>query len=408
MIRCLAVCIAREIWSVLNMKFLFASDSFKGTLSSSDTARLLRQAAEEVFPGCETDAIPVADGGEGTVEAVVNATGGSIRSVTVKDPLFRPVKAVYGSTGSTRAVIEMAQASGLLLLREEEKNPLETSSYGTGELIRDALDNGFRDISIAIGGSATIDGGMGCMTALGAMFLDESGNALSGCGGDLERVSTIDLSGLDPRIAETKITVMCDVDNPLCGERGATYTFGKQKGADEEMQKRLEAGMCRYRDLIRKTCNTDPDAIAGSGAAGGLGCALCVFLHGEMRSGIRTVLELIGFESRLKDVDLVVTGEGRTDWQSCYGKVMQGIGMFCKEKNIPVIGLSGSLGKGAEDIFQYGVESLITSVDAPMPMEEAFARAEELYLSAARRMFRILRAGTCLRSQVHSNREVRQ
>ena len=375
------------------MKLLFASDSFKGSLTSDQTIRLLSEAARQVFGACDTSGVPVADGGEGTVEAVVRAEKGYINKVLVKGPLMQPLRSFYGVLDEHRAVLEMAAASGLPLVAAEERNPLNTTTYGTGELIRDALDKGFDDISIAIGGSATNDGGMGCARALGVKFLDENGDELEGTGADLEKIRSIDVSGLDPRIKNTKITVMCDVTNPLTGPDGATYTFGAQKGATPEIQAQLEAGMINYRDLIKKQFGIDPDTIQGAGAAGGLGTALMVFLNGEMKSGIETVLDLINFDERLEGVDLVVTGEGRTDWQSCFGKVMQGVGERCARKGIPCIGLSGGLGKDAEKIFDCGISSLMTSVDGPMTLDEAFERAEELYLKAAVRMFRFIRTG---------------
>ena len=329
------------------MKFLFASDSFKGTLTSEQTVQLLAKAAAEVFGEIEYSGVPVADGGEGTVDAVVAAENGEWISAGVCGPMMEKVTARYGKLDERRAVIEMAAASGLPLVPAEKRNPLLATSYGTGELIRHALDQGFTDLSIAIGGSATNDGGMGCARALGVRFLDSEGRELEGCGEDLEKVSSIDISALDPRISDTKITVMCDVTNPLCGPDGATWTFGAQKGASREMQERLEAGMANYRDVIRRQFGIDPDAIRGAGAAGGLGAALMVFLGGEMKSGIDTVLDLIGFDKRLEGTDLVVTGEGRTDWQSCFGKVMQGVGERAERKGVIAVGLSGSLGRNA-------------------------------------------------------------
>ena len=375
------------------MKLLFASDSFKGSLSSQETAEILARAAKEVFGDVTWSSVPVADGGEGTTDAVIAAENGAWIETEVCGPLMEKVTARYGRIDEKRAVIEMAAASGLPMVPEGRRNPLYTTSYGTGELIRHALDEGFTDISIAIGGSATNDGGMGCARALGVRFLDEDGRELEGRGEDLEKVSVIDVSGLDPRVSNAKITVMCDVTNPLCGENGATYTFGAQKGATPEIQARLEAGMVNYRDRIRKQFGIDPDATLGAGAAGGLGTALMVFLGGEMKSGIETVLDLIGFDRRLEGVDLVVTGEGRTDWQSCFGKVMQGVGSRAKVKGVPAVGLSGSLGKDAAQIFDYGIESLMTTVDAPMPLEEALDRAQELYYLGAVRMFRFIRTG---------------
>ncbi len=379
------------------MKLLFASDSFKGSLTSEKTAELLEKAAREVFGECECASVPVADGGEGTVDAVISAERGEKVSVTVHGPLMEETGSFYGIFDGGKVIIEMAAASGLPMVPEELRNPLNTTTYGTGELILDALNRGCRDISIAIGGSATNDGGMGCARALGVKFLDSEGNELEGFGRDLARVASIDVSGMDGRLKETKITVMCDVTNPLCGKDGATWTFGKQKGATPEIQEELEAGMCRYRDVIKETFGTDCDQVPGAGAAGGLGAALKVFFGGEMKSGIETVLELIRFDSRLEGVDLVVTGEGRTDWQSCFGKVMQGVGVHAKEKGVPVLGLSGSLGKNAMDICRCGVSSLMTTVNAPMPLREALERAEELYYEGALRMFRFVKTGMEMR-----------
>ena len=378
------------------MKFLFASDSFKGTLSSRRTAELLTRAAQEIFPDCECRCLEVADGGEGTTEAVLSAAGGRRMEAMVCGPLWERRKACYAALDGRRAVMEMAAASGLPLVPAELRDPRNTTSYGTGELIRGALDKGFRDLSIAIGGSATNDGGIGCMRALGVRFLDEDGNELSGCGGDLIKIRSIDRSGMDPRLRDTHVTVMCDVTNPLCGENGATRTFGKQKGGTPEILDELEAGMENYRELLRREFGIDMDEEPGAGAAGGLGAALLSFLRAELRSGIETVLDLIEFDKKLEGVSLVVTGEGRADWQSAFGKVMQGVGRRCLRQGVPAVAIVGSMGDGAEQIFDYGIESMITTVNGVMPLEEALERAEELYLGAARRLFRMLRAARSL------------
>ena len=375
------------------MKFLFASDSLKGTMSSDDTGRLLAKAAKEVFPACICESIPVADGGEGTVDAVIRAVQGQQIRVKAQDPLMQTRETYYGKLDENRAIIEMALASGYALVPAEKRNPLYTSSYGTGELIRDALDRGFRDITIAIGGSATNDGGMGCMRALGVRFLDRAGRELMGNGSDLGRLAAIDDSGLDPRIADAVFTVMCDVTNPLCGENGATYTFGPQKGATPEILERLERGMENYRDILTRTYDMNPDTIPGSGAAGGLGAALLVFLRAQLKSGIETVLDLIEFDRRLKGVSLVVTGEGCTDWQSCYGKVVQGVGDRCRKHNVPAVALVGGMGEGAEQIYEHGIRSIVTTVNGIMPPKEAFKNAEILYYQAALRLFRLLKTG---------------
>ena len=375
------------------MKFLFASDSFKGTLSSDQTIELLTKAAEEVFGSCETSGVPVADGGEGTTDAVVKARNGEIITVPVHGPLMEMEQGFYGRLSDTEAILEMAAASGLPMVPEEKRNPLNTTTYGTGELLKAALDAGYTEIAIAIGGSATNDGGMGFASALGIRFLDQDGNVLEGRGENLEKVAHIDMSGLDPAIQKAHFTVMCDVTNPLCGPNGATYTFGKQKGGTPEILDRLEKGMQNYRDVIIREFGINPDEIQGSGAAGGLGAALKVFLHAEMKSGIETVLDLIDFDARLEGVDLVVTGEGRTDWQSCFGKVMQGVGDRSAKHQVPVAALCGGLGPNYEKIYAHGISSIMTTVDGPMPLKEALDNASELYYKGAIRMFRFLQTG---------------
>ena len=381
------------------MKFLFFFFFFKGSLTSIRTMELLTKAARQVFPGCECCGIPVADGGEGTVDAVIAATGGRMVLAEVHDPLMKEnhemkkIQAVYGIIDGNRAILEMAAASGLTLVPESKRNPMFTSTFGTGELILDALNRGCRDITVAIGGSATNDGGMGCMKALGVRFISADGKELSGVGSDLASVCTIDTSGLDRRIRDCRFTVMCDVKNPLCGENGATRTFARQKGASDRDVEQLEAGMMHYRDLIRSLYGIDCDAMEGAGAAGGLGAALKVFLHAGMQSGIQTVLELIDFDEKLQGADLVVTGEGCTDSQSVCGKVMQGVGIHARKYGIPCIGLSGSLGEGADQILDYGILSLHSIIDKPMTLNEAMNNAGTLYYDAAVRLFRTVKVG---------------
>lgn len=375
------------------MKLLFASDTFKGTLSSVKTICLLTKAAKEVFGECECIGIPVADGGEGTADAVIHVMKGEKIRIQVHGPLMETVEASYGKIDERRAILEMAEASGLPMVPEAFRDPRNTSTYGTGELLMDAMERGFTDISIAIGGSATNDGGMGCMRALGVRFLDCDGNELEGRGSDLIRLAHIDCSGMSKRIHDTKFTVMCDVNNLLCGKDGATYTFGKQKGGTPDVLDELERGMQNYRDVIIREFQVDPDQIQGAGAAGGLGAALMVFLQATLKSGIETVLDLIGFDDMLNNVMLVVTGEGRADWQSCFGKVMQGVGKRCRKYGIPVVALVGAMGEGAEQLYDFGITSMMTTVNSVMELEEALGRAEELYYCGAVRMFRIIKAG---------------
>ncbi|MTK06181.1 MAG: glycerate kinase [Hungatella sp.] len=378
------------------MKILFASDSFKGTLSSVEIVGILTEEAKRIFPDCECSGVSVADGGEGTIEAVIDAMNGQIRTVLVHGPLMEETTADYGVFDGSHAVIEMAKASGLPMVPAEKRNPLYTTTYGTGELIKAALDEGYRKIAIAIGGSATNDGGMGAMTALGVRFLDKAGDQLAGYGKDLGEVDRIDVSRLHPAVKETEFTVMCDVTNPLTGQNGATYTFGKQKGGTPEILEQLEMDMKSYAGKLLEMTGIDVDQIKGTGAAGGLGAALNVFLNANMKSGIETVLDLIQFDTLLEGVDLVVTGEGRMDWQSAFGKVPSGIGMRCKKKGIPAVAIVGGMGDGAEKIYEYGIESITTTIQGAMPIEEAMERSEELYRGAAQRTFRMLRAGMSL------------
>lgn len=375
------------------MRFLFASDSFKGTLSSETIIQLLTESAGRIFPGCETLGVPIADGGEGTVDAVITVAKGEKRFVEVHGPLMEKTQSLYGVFHGDSAIIEMAAASGLPMVPSDKRNPLNTTTYGTGELIRDALEQGYRKISIAIGGSATNDGGMGAMRALGIRFLDREGKELEGKGSDLARVAGLDLNGLHPAVAEAEFTVMCDVNNPLTGPDGATYTFGKQKGGTPEILDELEKGMKNYAAVIKDKLGMDVDQIPGAGAAGGLGAALCVFLHATLKSGIETVLDLIDFNGLLDGTDLVVTGEGRIDWQSAFGKVPSGIGQRCRAKGVPAVAIVGGMGDGAEKIYEFGVESILPTINGAMDIEEALERAEELYAGAADRMFRMLRAG---------------
>ena len=369
------------------MKLVFASDSFKGTLSSARIAELLTQAAHDVLGGCETVSITAGDGGEGTAEAVIEACGGAKKNVRVHDPLMNNITAYYGQLSNDTAIIEMAAASGLVLVPEEKRDPLLTSSYGTGELVRQALEDGNRNIIIAIGGSATNDGGMGFDKAMGIRFTDASGNELNGTGADLEKVVHINMDGLIPEARNALFTVMCDVTNPLCGPNGAAYVYGRQKGADDAGLARLDAGMVHYRDIIKNEFGIDPDKIQGAGAAGGLGAALRVFLNAEMRSGIETVLDLIGFDRIIKDADLIVTGEGRLDGQSLNGKTVKGIGERAKAVGIPAIALCGCVGEGYKGIFDHGINHVWTTAEDGMELSEAMRRAEELYMKAARKMF---------------------
>ncbi|MBR2375221.1 MAG: glycerate kinase [Clostridia bacterium] len=372
------------------MRFLFASDSYKGSLSSQTVNQILADAAKQIFPDCVCDQVAIADGGEGTLEAFLSQKTGRRIEISVHDPLFRIRPASYAVSGDT-AVICMAEASGLPLLSENERNPLWTTTYGTGELILHALQNGYKNIAIGIGGSATNDGGIGAMIALGAQFLDVNGNPLRGIGNDLQSVARIDLSKLSPLIQKAKFTIMCDVTNPLLGETGATYTYGPQKGATAEILPLLEAGMTNYAQHLNEVFQTDVQTVRGGGAAGGLGAALKLFLNGEMQSGIDVLLDIAGFDELVAKADFVFSGEGRIDWQSANGKVLSGLGKRCQRAGKPLICIAGSLGKNFEEIYQQGVTAAFSILNKPMSLQEAIDNSEKLLHATAESIFRILK-----------------
>lgn len=374
------------------MKLVFASDSFKGSLSSKEIANILKKASNEVFEECDTLPLILADGGEGTLEAVLSVMQGRKVSETVHGPLMQKINACYGSFAGKKALVEMAQAAGLTLVPPAMRDPMLTTSIGTGELIRAALSAQHRDISVAIGGSATNDGGMGALSALGIRFWDKDGKLLAGSGKDLSRVSRIDVSGMMPELKDAHFTVMCDVTNPLCGPSGASYVFGPQKGADPERVKLLEEGMLNFRDVIIRTFGTDPDTIPGAGAAGGMGAALKIFLGAELKSGIDTMLDLCDFDALIKDADYVITGEGRLDHQSSDGKTVQGVAKRAKKAGIPCMAICGSVGDGYEQIKESGIADIVTLTDENTSQEYAMQHAEKLYYKRAVEMMRRLRS----------------
>lgn len=377
-----------------DMKLLFASDTLKGSLSSREAALLLDKAAKSVFPDAETMLVTMADGGEGTVDAVLDASRGKKETCLVHDPLMGMTEAYYAGIKGDLAVMEMAAASGLTLIDGSLRDAKHTTSYGTGEMILDAVEKGYKYIAIGIGGSATNDGGMGFLRALGAKFYDDGGRELAGRGIDLCSLSAIDLSGLDDRLMDISFTVMSDVTNPLTGENGATMVYGPQKGADEETLKMLEDGMCRYRDILNSLTGIDCDNVPGAGAAGGMGAAMYAVLGAEMRSGIETILDLVGFDKKLEGTDLVVTGEGRADGQSASGKVIQGVGMRAKAAGVPAVALVGTVGDGWEAVLSCGISRIFCIKDEDMSLEYAMENAKDLYYDTALRIFESYKDGS--------------
>ncbi len=377
-----------------NMRVILAPDSFKGTMTSEHVIDILKEALEEIFGSCEITKIPIADGGEGTVDSLVKVLNGKYEYVEVCNPIEETVHAKYGIVNEDTAVVEMAEASGLPLVPEHKRNPLKTTSYGTGQILKSVLDKGFQNIIVAIGGSATNDGGTGAMSALGARFLDENGNELKTNGENLIHIRDIDLSGMHPRTKECNIIVMCDVDNPILGEYGATYIYGPQKGGTEKQLLYLEEGMKNYVSVLKKKFGTDVSKIPGSGAAGGISAALMLFANAKLQSGIKIILDTIHFKEMLRETDLVVTGEGRLDGQSVRGKVLYGIGMACKEQGVPAIAVVGSIGNGGDEICNYGIRAVIPIIDAPMNLKTAMERSDELLRKAAIRAFKLIEIGT--------------
>lgn len=379
------------------MKIVFAPDSFKGTLSAERICELLDEKAKLVFPGCETVGIPVSDGGEGAADVVVSAAKGTFRTITVQDPMGKAIQAKYGIFHGDSAIIEMATASGLPLVPVNERNVRRASTFGTGEMIADALEQGIRKFHIAIGGSATNDGGIGCAAALGAVFLDKDGQELEPVPENLSKICSIDITQMNPRIKEAVFTVMCDVTNPLLGETGATYIFGSQKGATEEDKVFLEQGMENYARVLRETFGKDIASVPGAGAAGGLGAGLMAFVNAGLNRGIESILAILDFDHVIEGADLVVTGEGMMDYQSVYGKVPFGVGMAAKKQGIPCVAVVGGMGRDAADIYGYGVNSIITTINGAMPIEKALENAEELFSNAAERLFRMIDVGMRIR-----------
>ena len=379
------------------MKIVIAPDSYKESLSALEVAAAIEAGFSEIFPDAEYVKIPVADGGEGTVEAMVAATQGSIVRLTVTGPLGAPVEAFYGLSGDERsAFIEMAAASGLELVPSAQRDPLITNSYGTGELIKNALDRGVDHIIIGIGGSATNDGGSGMMQALGARLLDQQGNEIAFGGGALPQLARIEIDQLDKRIQQCRIEVACDVTNPLTGEEGASAIFGPQKGATPELVKQLDKALAHYAEIILRDLDIVVLLIAGGGAAGGMGAALHAFCQAELRRGIEIVTEALGLADQVKDADLVITGEGRIDSQTINGKVPIGVAKVAKKFNKPVIGIAGSLTADVGVVHQHGLDAVFSVLFSIGSLEDALANAAQNVRLTARNVAATIKVGQAL------------
>ena len=381
------------------MHILIAPDSYKGSLTALEVAQAMEEGAKRVFPDATFDLVPIADGGEGTVDALVAATNGQFRETTVTGPMRKPVKAKWGVFGDGKtAVIEMATASGLPLLAPDERDPLNACTCGTGELVLAALDEGVSTIILGIGGSATNDGGMGFARVLGAKFYDKAGKELPPGGAALANLASIDISGLDPRLKNVEIRVACDVDNPLCGPRGASAVFGPQKGATPALVQQLDAALGVYAKVAAEaTGKTTVAELAGAGAAGGLGAALLFFTDATLMPGVTLVLGAVGFDARVKKADIVFTGEGRTDFQTAYGKAPAGVAQAAKKYSLPVVCLSGGIGDGADDVLVQGIDAVFSIAPGPISLQDCLANGESLLRNAAERICRLLKASAPLR-----------
>lgn len=360
------------------MKFVLAPDSFKESLTAKEVADAMEVGIKKIFKDAECVKVPMADGGEGTVQSLVDATDGKVYEVVVTGPLGNKVNAKYGILGDGQtAVIEMAEASGIHYVKKEDRNPLITTTFGTGELIKSALDKGVKKIIIGIGGSATNDGGAGMLQALGAKLLDKDNKEIPFGGGGLSDLVKINLDDFDKRIKEVEIEVACDVSNTLTGKEGASVVFGPQKGATEEIIKILDENLHHYADIVNKTIGKDMENEKGSGAAGGLGFALLAFCDGKLNRGIDIVIKYADLSEKMKGASYVITGEGSIDSQTKFGKTPFGVSQVAKQYDIPVIGIAGNVGEGIDELYDLGFDSILSIMPGVMTLDKALSNAKE-------------------------------
>lgn len=378
------------------MQIIVIPDSFKGTFTSIEVIKHIREGFMKHFDAIEFIEIPIADGGEGTVDALVHALKGDRFSCEVHDPLKRRTNANYGICGKT-AIIEMAEASGITKISMSERNPLLTSTYGVGELILKALEHDVEELIVGIGGSATNDGGTGMLMALGVKFFDELGEILDEGGQILNRITRMDCTSLNPLVLKTPITVMCDVTNPLTGPQGATFIYGPQKGADNKMLTLLETGMCQFKKVLLNYNGIDVDDISGAGAAGGLGAALVSVLGATLKPGIEAILDIVEFDRIVEEADLVITGEGKLDEQTIYGKVPTGVSKRCIGKKAKVIALVGTEGTNSKKVYDYGIDAIISTINQPLSPLEIETNASKRLDDTIDSLCRILKIGETMR-----------
>lgn len=375
------------------MKILIAPDSFKESLSAEEVAESIEQGILKCMPDAECTKIPMADGGEGTVCAILKATGGRKIPVNVKDPLMRDIETFWGLLPDRQTgIIEMASASGLELLKPVERNPMVTTTYGTGQLINAALNEGCKKIVIGIGGSATNDGGAGMAEALGAKLLDKNGYGIHPGGGELCNLKSIDLSDFNNKTQNCEFIIATDVDNQLCGQKGASYIYGPQKGASPEMVEQLDKNLLHYGKILEQVFGKQIISVAGAGAAGGLGAGLIAYCHAEIKNGFDIISKIVNLEDAIRTADLIITGEGKLDKQTKFGKVPFGVAQLAKKYSKPVIGMAGTLGKDHQELYNFGFQSIFSIVDRPQSLEISLSNAKELIINASERIFRLLLA----------------
>jgi len=360
------------------LKVVVAVDSFKGSASSKDVAQSISKGIYNYNRNIEVKKVSIADGGEGTIDAIVDSLDGEYNYIDVTGPLGDKVTAKIGIIRNNAAVLEMAESSGLNLVTKDKLDPYAATTYGVGEILRYVLDKGIRDIYIGIGGSATNDGGAGMLLALGVKFYDVNNKEIGATPNELKNIARIDISGLDKRILEANINIMSDVSNPLCGKNGASHIYGPQKGASKEDVLKLDSILKKYGNLIDELFGEKFSTHPGSGAAGGLGFALLSICRGKFTKGIEKIMELIDFDSMVKDADLVITGEGRIDNQSVNGKAPIGIAHAAKKYNIPVIAVVGSSTRDLKDIYQHGIDLVLDIINEPMPLDRAIRDVHSL------------------------------
>ena len=371
------------------MKIVLAPNAFKGSMSAMQAALAMVQGVRQACRGAEVMPVPVADGGDGLAEVLIDALGGEARSLSVQGPFGEPVQAVLCHVPALGlSAVEMAAASGLALLAPGDRDPTRTSTYGTGELIRAALDLGARHVVVGVGGSATNDGGVGMAAALGVRFLDAADNPVLPVGGCLGQIRSIDMTGLDPRLAGVRCEVMCDVDNPLLGPVGAARVYGPQKGASPAQVEELEAGLAQLGAVIAADLGLDVRDLPGAGAAGGLGAGLRAFLGADLRRGVDLVLDLVGLDAKLAGADLVITGEGRIDSQTAFGKAPAGVAQRAKARGVPCLAIAGGIGEGIGDLHAIGIDAVFSLCSGPMSLEQAMEAGPTLLRATTEQVVR--------------------